>query len=88
MEFALVFESIGGESSPCILHMKWFHNVIQLLYHHKLHILEQALDSILDSGGGYVEAVDFVGTRFELKKITFMSIRQKKIKCLEIYFTL
>ena len=87
MEFALVFESIGGESSPCILHMKWFHNVIQLLYHHKLHILEQALDSILDSGGGYVEAVDFVGTRFELKNHLYVD-QIKKIKCLEIYFTL
>ena len=49
--------------------MKWFHSAIQLLYHHKLHILEQALDLIRDSKGGYVEAVDFVGTRFELEKI-------------------
>lgn len=49
--------------------MKWFHNAIQLLYRHKLHILEQVLDLILDSKGGYVEAVDFVGTRFELEKI-------------------
>ena len=67
--------------------MKWFHNAIQLLYRHKLHILEQVLDLILDSKGGYVEAVDFVGTRFELEK-NFSSARQKFQKCLEIYFTL
>ena len=59
--------------------MKWFHSAIQLLYHHKLHILEQALDLIRDSKGGYVEAVDFVGTRFELEKYVHLNVCQTRI---------